>query len=268
LIHPSAVKAITADEIRTIEELAFSSWPAEYVEELDGWRLRYLAASTHRGNSVWPNQGRCTVALGQLIAAAERFYADRSQRASFHVSPLAAPAELDAVLAARGYVIEAPVFVQTVAIQSVLAGSREGAPQAELPRAVRIVVTPTLTERWFALAGRRSRFAAAQQAYRELLERLGRRAAYALAFVDDAPAATALGVIEADWLGLHSMLTQPEYRGHRLAGALLQALCAHAAERGVRRAYLQVEQSNTTALNAYARAGFRTAYATHYRSKR
>ena len=79
---------------------------------------------------------------------------------------------------------------------------------------------------------------------------------------------TSLGVVDGEWLGVSSMLTQPEFRGRGVAGALLCALCEQARREGALRVYLQVEQDNAAALRAYARTGLETAYATHYRAER
>src|SRR5262245_60336589 len=95
-----------------IEDVAFRAWPAAEVIELSGWRLRFTYGVTRRANSVWPNALRDTVALEERIAAVEAFAAERGIPPSFQLTAAAQPSELDAVLAARGYEVDAPVIVK------------------------------------------------------------------------------------------------------------------------------------------------------------
>lgn len=251
---------MTPPEVERLEEVAFAAWPAEHVEEHQGWRLRWLSGITRRGNSVWTGAA-ASGAFAPRIEHAERFYRERGTTASFHLSPLA-PSGLDALLDERGYVVDAPVCVQAASLARVLASSASTSPIFE------VQVSSVLTPAWFELAGSRSRFAAAQATYRGLLERLGERARYALATSAGRPVGTSLGVLDGEWLGLSSMLTQPPFRGRGVAGALLRALCDDARLAGASRVYLQVERDNVAALRAYARAGLETAYTTHYRAQR
>ncbi|HMJ11143.1 MAG TPA: GNAT family N-acetyltransferase, partial [Polyangiaceae bacterium] len=217
------------------------------------------------GNSVWTNHTTGALGLEARIQYAESFYATRGLPARFHLSPLA-PAGLDAALAERLYQVDAPVNVQTAPLSVVLDG--EGSvPPGAAPAPVHVQISHVLEPHWFELAGRQSRFADTQQVYRGLLERLGERATYALALLDGRPAGTSVGVLEGEWLGVHSMLTQPEFRRRGVAQAMLYALARSASARGAERLYLQVEQDNRAALRAYAKAGFETAYATHYRAQ-
>ena len=247
---------MTGSEVERLEEMAFAAWPAEHVEEHHGWRLRWLEGITRRGNSVWTGRTDGAPPLAERIQHAEAFYAARAATASFHLSPLAPPG-LDAVLEQRGYVVDAPVSVQTAPLGRVLAAASA---------AFEVRVSRVLDAEWFELAGAKSRFAAAQATYRALLERIGARACYALASSAGRPVGTSLGVLDGAWLGVSSMLTQPEFRGRGVAGALLRGLCEAARDQGAAYSYLQVEQDNTAALRAYTRAGFETAYATHYRA--
>jgi GNAT superfamily N-acetyltransferase len=247
---------VTGSEVERLEEMAFAAWPAEHVEEHHGWRLRWLGGITRRGNSAWTGRTAGAPPLAARIEHAEAFYAARATTASFHLSPLAPPG-LDTLLEERGYVVDAPVSVQTAPLDRVL---------VESSAAFEVRVSRVPGEQWFALAGAKSRFAASQATYRALLARIGERACYALAWSAGRPVGTSLGVLQGAWLGVSSMLTQPEFRGRGVAGALLRGLCEAARGHGVARMYLQVEQDNTAALRAYTRAAFETAYTTHYRA--
>jgi ribosomal protein S18 acetylase RimI-like enzyme len=124
-----------------------------------------------------------------------------------------------------------------------------------------------MSELWFDISARRGRFANVEGVYQGLLSRLGPRALYGVAFVDDSPAAVGLGVRGAGWLGISSMFTLPEYRGRGAARSILRALSAHADDRDEPSLYLQVERDNLAALDLYSRLGFVHHHAYHYRVK-
>jgi N-acetylglutamate synthase len=248
---------LAVDElIRELENRAFAAWPAEEVCELGGWRLRYTRGVTRRANSVWPNNAAGDLSLEPRIDQAERYYRSRGQRPSFQISPLACPPGLDETLAARGYVVDAPVSVE-------IGGALEAAAR---PRpGVRVRVEPTLFDDWFELSARRGRYADAAEVYRGLLDRLKGRALFALAQKGGVPAAVAMGVVDGAWMGIFSMRTDPAHRRAGLGRAVLGALAQSAQARGVQRLYLQVEKDNQSARSLYRSAGFRKAYAYHYR---
>jgi ribosomal protein S18 acetylase RimI-like enzyme len=243
-----------------IEERFRCAWPAAEVEEIGGWRLRYMSGVSRRANSVWPGAGEAPrgASLEDRIARVEAFYTARGEPARFQIFPGAAPAGLDEVLAARGYAIESPVSVQVAtAEQLARVAPREGAIHAR--------VEATSTRAWWSLAGERSRFAHVPEVYRGLLGRLGPRAGYAIAERDGEPIATGLGVAERGFAGVFSMLTLPEHRGRGAGRALLAALARWAEARGVAHVHLQVERDNAAALALYSRAGFSELYGYHYR---
>src|SRR5437660_1357047 len=58
--------------VRTVEERAANAWPAETVQAVDGWRLRYADGVTRRANSVMATELGGAVPLKERLAAAER----------------------------------------------------------------------------------------------------------------------------------------------------------------------------------------------------
>jgi ribosomal protein S18 acetylase RimI-like enzyme len=242
--------------ILELEERAFAAWPAEEVRELGGWRLRHTRGVTRRANSVWPNQLEGSLPLGRRIEEVAAFYAARGLPPLYQVTEVAQPAGLDEELAARGYVIEAPVAVEIARPEDACGSPGPG---------IEVRVDEHLDPAWFDISAHRGRFAAVADPYRGLLERLQGRALYALAAVAGAPAAVALGVVDPKWLGVFSMHTLPGYRRRGLGAAVLGALADTARARGITGLYLQVELENEAARALYRRAGFREAYRYHYR---
>jgi len=240
-----------------IEDHALFAWPAADVEPDEGWFLRAMGGVSHRANSVWTARATGLRSLGQRIARAESFYRARQLVPTFQVGTESRPLELDAELAARGYVVEAPVAVQVA----------ESAHVARGPCVVEVEVRDQLTDDWFELSGRRGRFASVHGIYRGLLQRIGERALFAAARVEGDVAAVGLGVRGSGWLGISSMFTSPAYRRQGAAGSILSALATHAASE-CRNIYLQVERDNVPARRLYHAAGFTDHHGYHYRVAR
>ncbi|MDP9173531.1 MAG: GNAT family N-acetyltransferase [Planctomycetota bacterium] len=57
---------------------------------------------------------------------------------------------------------------------------------------------------------------------------------------------------------IYSLAVRQEFRGHGVGLLLLEAMIGELATRGVKRVYLEVEQSNTPAIGLYERSGFAT----------
>src|SRR6187551_2584071 len=206
-------------QVREIEEHALAAWPAAELEAFAGWQLRAMSGVSRRANSVWTGRTEASPPLELRIEHAESFYRARALEPSFQISTLCEPPGLDAALAARGYLIDAPVSVQ-------VARARE-LSKLVTSNNVRAEVEQQMSELWFDLSARRGRFANVQDVYRGLLSRIGPRARFATAFVDECPAAVGLGVYGPRWLGICSMFTLPAYRGRGAASAILRALSAH-----------------------------------------
>jgi len=248
-------------EILEIERVAFEAWPAAEVRALGGWRLRFDHGVTHRGSSVWPGPGANAAPLEARLAEVERFYAERGARACYQLCAAADPPALDAALAARGYVVEAPVSVEVASAARVA--------QLAAPPGAEASAGDALDEDWFEVSGRRGRFSGeAVAVYRGLLGRLAGRAGFARVRSGGEVAAVGLCVAAAPWAGVFSMLTLPAWRGRGLGAAVLGACARWAQGRGAERLYLQVEQDNAVARRLYARAGFAPRYPYHYRRQR
>jgi len=247
----------SALRVLEIEEHALGAWPAAETEAFAGWQLRAMSGVSQRANSVWTGRATGSLTVAERIAHAESFYRTRSLMPSFQISSHCEPPGLDAALAERGYRMASPVSVQVAAALDVERGDNSANIRTEVDR--------RMSDTWFDLSARRGRFAGVQDVYRGLLARLSSRAVYAIAFVDDCPAAVGLGVAGSSWLGVSSMFTLPAYRGRGAARAVLRALAAHATAGGEPSLYLQVEQDNPLALALYSRAGFLPHHAYHYR---
>ncbi|WP_421119510.1 GNAT family N-acetyltransferase [Aquihabitans daechungensis] len=171
---------------------------------------------------------------------------------------------VDSWLDAAGLAVEAPVQVMTA--------------QACFPcdRCVddalaRVTVTAGIDAEWAdsygALFGGSPVEVARTQAYGRMLARLGDRALGAACRIDGRTVGVGFGVLEAGWMGVFGMVTAPEHRRRGVAHDVLIALQWAAHERGVDRAYLQVEPDNAAAIALYDEREFVISHGYHYRSE-
>ncbi|MDZ4868431.1 MAG: GNAT family N-acetyltransferase [Alphaproteobacteria bacterium] len=242
---------MTRDEIVPLEEMNFNAWPALRTEHYDGWVLRSTGGDSRRVNSINPMTPG-VIPLAAKIAAAEGIYARWGRDAVFRLTPLADPG-LDEALVARGYVVEAPTFVQ---VADVAAGV--------IPADLRIFTVPDAA--WIdAAAGIRGLSGGAAEVFAAQHRAVAVEAGWALLVQDGRPAAVGVVAIERGWAGLLGIYVAKFARRHGLARHVSQGLLAHAHAKEATRAWLQVEQANSAALPLYAALGFRTAYAYHHR---
>ncbi|MCA9874116.1 MAG: GNAT family N-acetyltransferase [Anaerolineales bacterium] len=251
---------MSSNDIFLIEELAANAWPADMVQHLDGWRLRYSHGVTRRINSVWPNLDFGHHPLAEKLALVEAFYGRRQAVPRFQICPAAQPEGLDAALAARGYVLDAPTYVQTAVLLQVQAqtlSSRRPTVtlQTELPPSWLDFYQEVEALNEHAIGVRR-----------RILQRVALPMAFAQAFQDGRLVGIGLGVAERGWVGIFTMLTRPDARRQGVATAVLHELAAWGnQQQGAGHMYLQVMQNNSAALALYGRCGFTTHYSYHYR---
>jgi ribosomal protein S18 acetylase RimI-like enzyme len=245
--------------IRFLEELAANAWPAEVVQVVAGWRLRFNQNVSRRANSVWPNEAGNSCSLAEKLALVEDFYTRRGCPARYQICPATQPANLDDTLAAQGYSSDARTAVQIASVETVL--SRAAANPAYV-----VTINETFDEPWFDLycQGEYVRPHTAE-VRRSILRRIGPRAGFALLQIAGQPAAIGVGVVERGWLGLFSLITHPDFRRLGAATAVIHALAQWGQIYQASQLYLQVMANNTPALALYARLGFETLYHYHYR---
>ena len=247
-----------------LEMLSANAWPAAEIELCGGWRLRSTQGVTRRANSVWPNHDDGALTLETKLAQVEAFYAARNRPAIYQICDAMQPAQLDAVLAARGYGFEAPTFVQTTSLATLL----ERLPSLRHYPHFEVEVSEEFDAQWFAFYCQSEEVsAAAAPVRRAILERIAALHGFVTLYAGGAPAAVGLGVVEAGWLGIFSMATLPAFRRRGAARAILRTLAVWAQLYDATAVYLQVMENNRSAQQLYASAGFTTAYRYHYRVK-
>ncbi len=243
LVPPS-----TADELALEAVVARALVPA-HTEPLSGWVLRADDGGTRRANAVLPLR-QLKLPLDEALRRASAWYRGHGLPLLIRV-PVAARRLLDAELAERGWPAEGSAQVRTVPFGQLPAGPDD--------RGVRLDATadPAWLKHYRAGIGRN---ASEQALLRRKLD-----AVYAsVRAADDRVIAVARGVLDDEWLGIVAVDVAADHRRRGLATALVTALARWAAERGARRAYLQVGVDNDPALALYERLGFTEHHSYHY----
>jgi GNAT superfamily N-acetyltransferase len=248
---------MTTERVRELEQTVVEAWPASETLELDGWLLRASGGPTNRGNSVAALGAGSAFSLTQRIERTEAWYRERQRPVLFQVGPCSAPSELDAALAARGYLRRGESLL--MAAPSAVVSARTLAP-------FEVSVESSPSAAWLRIAAGASRFAESQDVFMGFLERLGARARFVSAYREPAePAATCLGVVSEARVGVYSMLTLPAERRRGAARAVLHGLAEDALAARIPELYLMVDEGNLGARALYAQSGFQDVYPYHYR---
>lgn len=223
----------------------------------DGWLLFLLAGKAKRGRSVNAHFGS-TLPLPDKIAHCERLYARHGLPALFRITPFARPADLDAALAARGYVEFDPTLVQVATIAS--------PPEQDVSADVDLH-SPMIDAFVETVGAIRGSPASQRSAHHERLAQSPLDIYTVVARRDGVPVAAGLLCIDGDLAGIFDVVTATGMNGQGIGTAVVSALMSRAWERGVRRTFIQVTADNAPAVALYRKFGFATLYAYHYRAR-
>jgi GNAT superfamily N-acetyltransferase len=253
--------------ILDLERIAARGWRAAEVLELDGWLLRANAGWTRRANSVLP-LGTPARPLPELLDEVERFYADRGTGMLIQL-PLPARGVLDAELARRCWVIEAPVVLLTRSLldpslldRSLLDPSLLDRPAPGIDDGSGVLLEDEPSARW--QAGYRARDGRLPSAALDLLRR-HENAVFASVASAGSTVGIARGTVDDGWLGVTALEVDPAARRRGVARGLMAALQDWGKQRGATHAYLQVEADNADALALYRDLGYVEHHRYHYR---
>jgi GNAT superfamily N-acetyltransferase len=282
--HPGPVLA-------DLERAAAEHWQAADRAALGEWLLRAAGGFTGRANSALP-LGDPGMPLGAAVDAVTAWYRSRDLPAmivvprplaqagtSAHVSAADVSAAgvsadgasadgpprvpLDDLLAAREWMIRSgTAVVMTAAIADLPhhGAGTHGAGTRDAGVTVEMASEPGPD--WLAIYRYRG-----QPLPDDALNLLLSAPWQAFATVQHDGQAVAVGRVSvaAGWAGITAVEVAADHRRGGLGTAVTVTLARAAAERGVNRVFLQVEDGNSAARALYARCGFRDAHAYHYR---
>jgi ribosomal protein S18 acetylase RimI-like enzyme len=236
--------------IIALEDVSARAWPALHTARVGGWRLNASTGHTGRANTCWALEAPDRP-VERALAAVETWYADHGLPPKFKtVDGAEAPADLPALLVARGYVPNS----ETLVMVGPVGGTRDGVVLTSEPDAAFQTVMFEALYRDQADAHERL----------ATLRRIPQPMFFARLDVDGEPAAVGGCAVDSGWGGVSVMRTSPRHRRQGLAGRIVSALLGAAQHAGATRSYLQVEAYNVNAVALYEKLGFREAYRYRY----
>lgn len=248
------------NSITILESLSLNALPALETVFDGGWLIRFANGFTRRANSV--NTIHPPIVPDEdKIARCEALFAARGLRAVFKLTPLASA--LDAALAARGYLQEAPTSVQ----QASLAQIALPAPN-DMNSTLEISIEEKLTSDFFEVFSLAENINPQHRStMRMMLEKIDRQTCYMGLRAAGETAAFGVGVLDGEYIGLFFINTQPALRNRGIGRLLMLNLMHWGARNGAKTAYLQVMHTNAPALHLYHALGFQEVYSYWYRVK-
>jgi len=239
------------DDVEAIERATLAAVPPQACEELAGWLLPYDDGTVGRAHSAAPLRHAPVAAdAADMIA---RSYRERGMRPVFRVPDVPALAALQLHLAGGGFAAGKPTLVQAAPLAGLCA----------LASACDVAVRASADDQWSAVFLGEG-FDPVDGASRVAILRRGRHSLYAAVADGDRTVAVGSACFSHGWCGIHGMRTAASHRGRGCAAAILAAFAREAQERGIARAFLQVEEGNAAARALYARAGFTTRWRYRY----
>ena len=222
---------------------------------LDGWLLRFNPGKAKRARCINAvADGR--LPLDERLSLAEAAYAEHGLPLHLRITPFTRPADLDDLLAARGW----RRFDDTRVMLR-----RDLPPPDPSRRNLKPQAVP-LDEFADLIGAMRGSPAAQRDAHASRL--LSSPVPYQAFAVRDGEVIVACGQFarEGDLVGLYDVFTAIPSRGQGIGRELCAWMLDRAVEQGARHAYLQVDADNAEARALYHRLGFADVYAYHYRT--
>jgi ribosomal protein S18 acetylase RimI-like enzyme len=269
---------ITDHDIAALDRAGALTWRGTETEPLGDWLLRAGGGFTGRANSALTT-GEPGVPLPEAAARIQRWYASRGLTPMASVSYPAGQPErnpVDRFLADQGWTLrdEATVIVMTQSSTSATAAATPAAAASRAAAALPVRLDDQPGHDWLALyhfrgqpelppVARTILTSAPWQAFASARD--GDRTVAIGRVAGTGSHVAGAGSNGAHWAGLTAIEVDPDYRRRGLGAAVTTALITHAAQRGARRVFLQVEDGNQAALALYRRLGFTTHHSYHYR---
>ncbi len=254
---------------RELDEVAANATVAPVTRLVDGWLAK--AASDlpfRRCNAVLPPLGAAEHpdAASAVLDELGRWYASLGRRLVVQVTSADAESHvLDALLAARGMRVEAPVDVMVAPLAGLAAPVAAGQGAPGVDHEVVVGVDAAWAARCGTVHGDDGTSRARVEAYGRMLADLGPGALATVARRNGELAGVGFGVLERGWLGVFGMGTAPGHRRSGVARTVVAALAATGLGSGATDAYLQVETDNAPAQALYRGLGFTRSHGYHYR---
>jgi len=242
--------------VASIERATLDAVPPAAREEVGPWLVALDAGPVGRAHSAAPLVHAPEAADPAHRDGIERCFARQGLAPVYRLPALPAFEPFRRSLEGDGFTASKPARVQRCEVAGLLA-SLSLSRTAEGPHAVQLQTAPDAA--WGAVFMGQGFDPVDARLRLDLLGRAG-NAVFATALREGRAVAVGAACLAQGWLGIHAMRTAPDHRHQGLARSILLALARQARQRGVGRAFLQVETGNAPALALYRAVGFTDAW--------
>lgn len=243
--------------IKIIEDLSLNAWPSHQMQLYDGWILRFSYFYTHRTNSV-EQIGTSTIPLEEKINYCEDIYRHWGTPAIFKISPLVDPA-FDTMLEKRDYQIQHTTDVMSMQLKD----ATLSLPTHKVE--ISDFIPPNWIDSLFSLKGTTN--VMHKMVVPSMYRAIPKDTICASIQKGGKIIATALGILDRDYIGLYAVHVHPSYRGKGYARSICTAILNRGIKKGAAQAYLQVVSGNAPAVKLYEHLGFSYTYTYWFRTR-
>jgi GNAT superfamily N-acetyltransferase len=235
--------------IQELEKVLTTTWPPVKQESFGKWLLRTSGKFTLRANSVLPcgkaPYGEPQVDIDEAVSFVIAHYEKEGLVPSFSI-PLPTYQELDLKLLNKGWVekIRAHVMVADIEYTEPIFSK------------FTVTTSSEFDDQWLSLQDDHN-VAELMRAY---------PAIYVSVFEGEKLIAVGRTAHSNGWSALSRVFVDPAYRGQGVSKLAVTALLNASSEAGIKKALLQVDSKNTTAINLYTSLGFTLHHEYLYRT--
>jgi N-acetylglutamate synthase len=243
-----ASKPKDLDLVAALEERLLHVWPAVTTHMLDGWAVRFAGGYTGRANSasaITPGARADNAFVTRIVA----MYHREKLAPQFRVSPVAHAGSAQ-ILQQRG-------FVSRGLAHTMIADINPQYPTHDL----RLHLSPHPDMSWCVGVTARQELAKRNpHALHAIVSRIQAPLQFATLVVEGDAVGFGVAAIDRGWVELESIVVDERHRGKGLGRALVLTLLNWAAEGNIKKAFLQVDVTNASALALYRNLGFKVLY--------
>lgn len=241
--------------IEKAERASLWAWPPKEIVYVSGWLVHAGEASIPRLNLTRTLRFEQGADLDRAIVRVEGWFAERQRVPRFHIADVVEPEDLEAELEARGYGRTNETSVWWRPLEDLPPAD----PAIEIETRPRAAVMNAIADpNWDETM---------REEYAAMFERIKRPLALAVAFEGEFPVAGGACVVVDDLAVIHSLFTQPLFRGRGHGRAVLARLLGWARAMDGREAVVHVHDRNEIGQALVRRFGFVRRYGYAWRQK-
>jgi len=247
--HPAGHGAPLSLRIHELENILTATWPPARQEFYGKWLVRTSGKFTMRANSVLPSGkapfGEPADDIEQAIVHVRSHYEKAGLIPTFSI-PLPTYQELDSKLFEDGWIEKVRAHVMVADIEYA----------EQISSKFTVTTSSDFDDMWLALQDDHG-VADLMRAY---------PAIYASVFDGQKLIAVGRTAHSQGWSALSRVFVDPAYRGQGVSKLVVTSLLNAASKAGIKKAVLQVDSKNETAINLYTTLGFNFHHEYVYRS--